>query len=172
MSHADDAERGAKPALGGHLIIPILACGLTIYYVVSTTGLVWEARSTGLFIGAILLSLCVLQFVRFGIRFARNEVSFGLGELVADTPLNRQRLYLLLLMVAFIVTLPWVGTTLGLFLVLIASMWVMGVRQPRVLLAVAFTTAAVVHLLLIWMLGSQLPQGILKGFISFVASQF
>jgi hypothetical protein len=172
MTHTDDAERGPKAALGGNLIIPVLAAGLTIYYMASTTELVWEARATGLFIGGILLSLCVAQFVRFGLQIARKEATLGLGELAEDTPFNRQRLILFLLILAFIVTLPWVGTTLGLFLVLIASMWVLGVRKPHVLLAVAVITAAVVHVLLIWMLESQLPQGVLKGVFSSLTGHF
>jgi len=58
MSHADpEAGRGIKPALGAYFIIPLLACGLTLYFLVSTWNLVWEARSTGTFIGVILLLL-------------------------------------------------------------------------------------------------------------------
>jgi len=48
-----EAERGEKPALGAYFIIPLLASGLTIYYLVSTLDLNWEARSTGTFIGVI-----------------------------------------------------------------------------------------------------------------------
>ena len=47
----------------------------------------------------------------------------------ADTLFNRQRLALVVLVALFIIALPWTGTTLGLFLVLIASMWTLGVTQ-------------------------------------------
>ena len=49
----------------------------------------------------------------------------------ADTLFNRQRLALIVLVALFIIALPWTGTTLGLFLVLIASMWTLGVTSIR-----------------------------------------
>lgn len=166
MSHAEETERGPKTALGAYFIIPLLACGLTVYYLVSTVDLVWEAKATGFFIGGILIVLCATQFVRLGLRVVRGEGSLGLGDLAENNLFNRQRLALLALVLVFIVTLQWVGTTLGLFIVLIACMWVMGVRSLRVLVSVALTTAVVVHLLLIQLVGSQLPQGVFKGLFS------
>ncbi len=167
MSDANrEAERGSTAALGSHLIIPVLACALTIYYFVSTVGLVWEARATGTFIGAILIILCTAQFIRFGLRLRRGEGSLGFGSLFEDNFLNRQRLALLVLVALFIIAINWVGTTLGLFLLLMASMRLMGVRSLRTLLAVSLVTAAMVHGLLIYLLGSQLPQGVFKNLFS------
>ena len=163
MSHADpDAGRGSVPALGAYFIIPALACALTVYFLVSTRDLIWEARSTGTFIGVILLGLCIGQFIRLGLKISRGEATLGLGELAEDTYYNRLRVALLILTVAFIALLPVIGTTLGLFLVLIAMVRLMGVRSWRVLVTVAFITSATVHGLLIYLLGSQLPQGFLK----------
>jgi len=167
MSNANpDAGRGAVPALGAYFIIPLLACGLTIYFLVSTAGLIWEARSTGTFIGVVLLALCATQFIKLGLKVARGEASLGFGELVENSFYNRLRLGLLALAVAFVVLLPVIGTTLGLFLVLIAMIRLMGVHSWRVLVAVAFIAAATVHGLLIYLLGSQLPQGFLKPFFT------
>jgi hypothetical protein len=167
MSNANpDAGRGTVPALGAYFIIPLLACSLTIYFLVSTAGLIWEARSTGTFIGVVLLGLCVAQFIRLGLKVARGEGTLGLGELAENNFYNRLRLGLLVLVTAFVALLPVIGTTLGLFLVLIAMIRLMGVRDWRVLVAVAFITSATVHGLLIYLLGSQLPQGLLKPFFS------
>jgi hypothetical protein len=169
MSHADpDAGRGTVPALGAYFIIPALACALTVYFLVSTRDLIWEARSTGTFIGVILLGLCIGQFVRLGLKVSRGEATLGLGELAENTYYNRLRLALLILTIAFIALLPVIGTTLGLFLVLIAMVRLMGVRSWRVLVTVAFITAAAVHGLLIYLLGSQLPQGFLKPFFTWL----
>jgi hypothetical protein len=169
MSNANpDAGRGTVPALGAYFIIPLLACALTIYFLISTAGLIWEARSTGTFIGVILLGLCATQFIRLGLKVARGEATLGLGELAENTFYNRLRLGLLALTVAFIALLPVLGTTLGLFLVLIAMVRLMGVHSWRVLLTVAFITSATVHGLLIYLLGSQLPQGFLKPFFTFL----
>jgi hypothetical protein len=165
-SVSPETERGEKPALGGYFIIPLLASALTIYFLVSTLGLVWEARSTGTFIGIFLLLLCGLQFFRLGMKVARGEASLGLGELVEDNFFNRQRLWLLVLMTAFVLLLPVIGTTVGLFLVMIAMMRVTGVTSLKVLILVAACTSASVHALLIYALGSQLPQGVFKPLFS------
>ena len=163
MSNANpEAGRGTVPALGAYFIIPLLACGLTIYFLISTAGLIWEARSTGTFIGVILLGLCAAQIIRLGLKVARGEATLGFGELAENNFYNRLRLGLLVLVIAFVALLPVIGTTLGLFLVLIAMVRLMGVRDWRVLVAVALITAATVHVLLIYLLGSQLPQGFLK----------
>jgi len=169
MTNANpDAGRGTVPALGAYFIIPLLACGLTIYFLISTAGLIWEARSTGTFIGIILLGLCIAQISRLGLKVARGEATLGFGDLVENTFYNRLRLGLLALTVAFIALLPIIGTTLGLFLVLIAMVRLMGVRSWRVLVMVALITSATVHGLLIYLLGSQLPQGLLKPFFTYL----
>ena len=169
MSDANpDAGRGAVPALGPHFVIPVLASALTVYFLISTAGLIWEARSTGTYIGVILLALCATQFVKLGLKVARGQGTLGFGDLVEDSFYNRLRLGLLVLVVAFVALLPVIGTTLGLFLVLIAMVRLMGVQSWRVLFTVAFITAATVHGLLIYLLGSQLPQGFLGPLFSFL----
>src|SRR3954471_24448437 len=98
MSNANpDTERGPLPALGAYFIIPLLACALTVYFLISTAGLIWEARSTGTFIGVILLGLCAAQFIRLGLQVARGEATLGLGEMAENSYYNRLRLGLLLL---------------------------------------------------------------------------
>lgn len=166
MSNPDlESERGPRTALGADVIIPVLACGLTAYYFVSTLDLVWEAKATGIFVGIVLIALCAVQFVRFGLQIAAGRASLSLGDLTDNTLFNRQRLALLIMVALFVGAIEWVGTTLGLFILLIGSMWVMGVRSVRTLVGVAFVTAAVVHLVLITLLGSRLPQGVLINLI-------
>jgi hypothetical protein len=160
-------ERGPRlEPLGADFLIPVLAAALTAYFFITTLDLAWEAKVTGTFIGAVLLALCVTHFARLGLRIASGRGSIGFGELFSDTQFNRQRLALLVLAILFIATIQWLGTTLGLFLLLVASMWVMGVRSLRVLFGVSFLTAAVVYLLLIYLLGSRLPQGVIENVLS------
>ena len=162
MSNPDKApERDQCAALGAEIIIPLFGCALAAYYFISTTELVWEAKATGIVIGTVLGALCIAQFVRFGMQYAAGRGYFGLGELVANNFFNRQRLLIMVQILLFVVTLPWVGTAPGLFLVLIGCMWTLGVRSYRQLFTIAFTTAAIVHLLLITLLGSRLPQGVI-----------
>jgi hypothetical protein len=155
--HSNDGA-GREP-LGGDLIIPVLATGLTLYYLATTAGLVWEAKATGVFVGVALLALCAAQFLRLGRRIFSRRGSLSLGDLIVDDINNRRRLGLLVLVSLFIATVGRLGATLGLFLLLIGSMRLMGVRDARTLVAVALMTSAVVFLLLIVFLNTRLPRG-------------
>jgi hypothetical protein len=159
-------EPQPRPALGADCIIPALACALTVYYLVSTVDLVWEAKATGIVIGLVLLALCVAQFVRLGLRIVAGDGSLRLGELIKDDVFNRQRLGLTAMVGLFVVSIHWVGTTLGLFLLLVGCMRLLGVTSIRTLVGVATVTAAVVHLALITLLDSKLPRGVLMNLIS------
>jgi hypothetical protein len=149
----------APEPVGTDFIIPLLACGLATYYMTTTADLVWEARAAGIAIGVPLVIMCVIHMARMGMRIAAGRATLSTGDLIANTHFNRQRLALAALGVLFIAGIEWTGTTLGLFLFLCASMYVLGVRSISTILAVATTTAAVVYLLLIWLLSSRLPQG-------------
>lgn len=162
MSDASTQPGTERQPLGAELILPLLASGLTIYYLIDTATLAWEARATGVIIGVVLLALCTVQFVRTAIRLLTGTASLSLGAFAADTPDNRRRLGLLVLSILFILTIEYVGTTLGLFLFLYAAMWMMGVRSQTQLVAISFCTAATVFVLLVWLLGSRLPRGIVE----------
>lgn len=151
--------RPQRQALGADLIIPGLAAGLTIYFLVNTAGLVWEARANGTVIGAVLLILVAVQLVRIGLEVRRGRASLGLGSLLERSTVQVQRLGLLVVLTLFIAAIPWVGTTLGLFFALAASMWLLGVRDPRALLGISLAVAASVYLLFIVLLQSRLPVG-------------
>jgi hypothetical protein len=149
----------ARAMLGADFIIPALACGLTAYYLASTVDLVWEARATGVVIGLILLALCIAHCTRLVLRIASGRASLGTGNLFADTEFNRQRLGLAAMMLVYILTIYWVGATIGLFFLLIGCMWLLGVRSMRTLVGIALAAALVVHLALITLLDSKLPRG-------------
>ena len=168
---SQENERPEKVPLGADLIIPLIGSGLAIYYLLSTAELDWEAKSAGLFVGTVLLVLCAIQFARTIIALASGTGTLGLGELVANTLYNRQRLALIVLVGMFIATIGWTGTTLGLFLLLIASLLVMGVREPGKLFGIAFGTSAVVYTMLIWLLDTRLPRGLIENAIKAALAQ-
>jgi hypothetical protein len=157
MSNPESAP--PRPALGADFIIPALACALALYYFISTTELVWEARATGTVIGVVLLALCIALFVKLGIRIAAGQASLGFGDLFHDDQFNRQRLGLAAMVAVYVLTIYWVGATIGLFFLLIGCMWLLGVRSARTLIGVALVSAVLVHLALITLLDSRLPRG-------------
>lgn|GEM_PF-1899543 len=162
-----NGEQEERPQpVGADFILPVLACALTAYYLITTRNLVWEARVTATFIGVILFSLSAIQFARLFARLVTGRASLSLGELVANTLHNRQRLALVSLVAVFIATIEWVGTTLGLVLLLMGCMLILGVRKITTLLAVSLTTAAAVYVLLIYLLESRLPKGPVEALIA------
>ncbi len=170
---ADSHETSSteKAALGADLIIPAIGSGLAIYYLLSTAELDWEARSAGLFVGTVLLSLCAVQLVRSVVALVSGRASIGFDDLLANTLHNRQRLGLMVLVALFIATIGWTGTTLGLFLLLVGSLLVMGVREPVKLFLVAFCTSAVVYTMLIYLLDTRLPRGVIEKAIAAALGQ-
>jgi hypothetical protein len=163
MSNPDGGvpEPPARAALGADLIIPLVGCALTLYYLLSTTDLVWEARATGTVIGLILLALCAAQFVKIGIVVAAGRANLGFGDLFRNDTFNRQRFGLLAMVAVYVATIYWVGASIGLFFLLIGCMWQLGVRNWRQLVGISLVAALFVHLTLIVLLDSRLPRGII-----------
>jgi Tripartite tricarboxylate transporter TctB family len=85
--------------------------------------------------------------------------TFGFGEFATINADQAKRLALLFILIVFVAAIPWLGTTLGIFLVMLASMWVLGMRAVGSMLAIAFATAAAVYLLFIALLQTRLPTG-------------
>jgi hypothetical protein len=165
--HTDERQRAdAREPLAADFIVPLLACGLAIYYLATTTDLAWEARAAGVAVGVPLLAMCIFHMGRTVYRIANGSGSFTGGDLFANTPFNRQRLTLAALVAIFITALPWTGTTLGLFLVLIAGMRLLGVTRIRTLVTVAASTSAVVYVLLMYLVASRLPRGPIEWLIA------
>jgi hypothetical protein len=150
---------GAPQPIGVDLVVPVLALALAGYYLVTTEDLVWEARAAGVAIGAPLVAMCLAHLIKMGLLIGSGRATFGTADLFENNLFNRQRLILGVLAVSFVAAIEWTGTTLGLFLFLIGSMLALGVRDLRILLGIALTTAGLVYVLLIVVLSSRLPQG-------------
>jgi hypothetical protein len=103
--------------------------------------------------------LAGVQVARIGALVAAGEGSLKLGAFGERSAAQAQRLALLAIMVAFVLTVRWTGTTLGLFLTMAASMWVLGVRSVRALLGISLCVSGIVFLLFILLLQSRLPVG-------------
>ncbi len=156
---AGGSEPRARTPLGADLIIPVIACALTIYYLASTTDLVWEARATGTVIGLTLLALCAAVFAKLGRRLVSGEADLSFGDLFRNDAFNRQRFGLVAMMMVYVVTIYWIGATIGLFFLLVGCMWLLGVRSARQLIGIALAAALFVHLTLVALLDSKLPRG-------------
>jgi ABC-type sugar transport system permease subunit len=158
-----------RPALGADLIIPGLALAFTTYYMITTLSLTWEAKANGVVVGGLLYGLIALQLVRIGRRVAAGEATLGLGALAEFDTAQKQRVALVVITALFILTLPWVGISIGLFLTMLASMWVLGERSWRVLIGLSVLTSATVYLVFVTFLQTKLPTGPIEALIDWLA---
>jgi hypothetical protein len=170
VTNSTDERQGidTREPLAADFIIPLMGCGLAGYYLATTTDLVWEARAAGVAVGVPLILMAVFHMGRTIYRIMQGRGSFSAGEMFADTPFNRQRLALIVLVSLFIAALPFTGTTLGLFILLVASMWVLDVRSIPMLVTIAGATCAAVYVLLLYLLNSRLPQGPVEWLIAWI----
>jgi hypothetical protein len=153
------APEAPRTPLGADLLIPAFALGLTAYYFISTVELVWEAKATGIVIGLVLLVLCAAVVAKLGLRIASGRGSFSMDGLFTYDVFDRQRLGLIAMLALYVVTIHWVGATVGLFFLLIGSMRLMGVTRWRTLVTIALVSSVFVHLTLITLLDGRLPRG-------------
>jgi hypothetical protein len=160
----DGRESSRRPdepePLGADLIIPVLAVAFAAYFLITTRDLVWEARANGVVIGVVLIALVLMLFASVARRIATGEATLHFApEILAWTSAQRRRLAVVVLCALFVATIGWLGTSLGLFLLMVGAMLAMGVRSWRALLAVALSVTASVYLVFIAFLGSRLPRG-------------
>ena len=148
-----------KPSLGADLVIPAMALAFGVYFFFSIADLAWEAKANGMVIGAALLVLVVVQLIRIGLRIYRGQADLGFGPLVTPADALPKRIGLVLVTIAFIATMQWLGVTLGIAVALFASLWLLGVRNRKALILVPLGVGAAVYLMFVAALQSDIPHG-------------
>ena len=144
---------------GADLVIPLLALGFATYFFVSISDLAWEAKANGVIIGTLLVALVLVQVGRIAYRVAKGRASLATDTLWEPRDALPKRLGMVAVTIGFIVTLKWLGLTLGLLLWMVVALWVMGVRNRKVIAAISIVTAAAAYLLFIAALDSNFPHG-------------
>ena len=147
-----------KNPLGADLVIPALALGFALYFFVSIADLAWEAKANGVIIGGILVLLIAAQVVRIALQVAQRKADLGFSPLWEPREALGKRVGMVLITIAFIATLNWLGLTLGLLLALFAALWIMGARG-KTLAIVPLAVALAAYLLFVVLLQSDIPHG-------------
>ena len=140
-------------------MIPSLALGFAAYFFFSIADLAWEAKANGVLIGGVLVFLIAIQAGRSVVQIAKKKAGLSLAPLLEPRDALGKRIGLVLLTVAFIVAMPWLGLTLALFLGIAAGLYLMGVRKRSHLIWVPLAVAACAYLLFIAALNSDFPHG-------------
>jgi hypothetical protein len=148
-----------KTPRGADLVIPALALIFAAYFFVSIAPLAWEAKANGVLIGTILVLLIAVQIARIALAAVKGTATLAMNELWLPREALAKRLGLVVITIVFIATLKWLGLTLGLYLSLLASLWIMGVRSRAALAWVPLAIAAAAYLMFILLLQSDFPHG-------------
>ena len=159
---------GNKVPLGADLVIPGLALCFTAYFYFSIADLAWEAKANGMLIGTVLVVLIGIQLVRIGVKVAQGEGSLSFDRVLSPRDALPKRMGLVLLTVAFIIALPWLGLTLSLLLAMVAALYLMGVRRRSHLVWPSVGVAASAYLMFVAFLGSDIPHGPLENLIAYL----
>lgn len=152
-------NEGGKASLGADLVIPLLALGFAAYFFVSIAELSWEAKANGVIIGSLLVLLVAVQLARIGIEVVKGRADLRADALWSPREAMGKRIAMVLITIAFIATIKWLGLTLGLLLGMVAALWAMGVRNWKAIAGISLATAASAYLLFIAALDSNFPHG-------------
>jgi hypothetical protein len=154
----ETAKASARTPAVNELIIPALAVLFTGYFFWTVTELGWEAKANGIVVGSVLLLLVAILLVRIAVRVRQGtaEIAF---RLPGPAWANRQRLWLLLLLLGFLVGIHWLGTVLALALLLLGAMWLLGARHWPSMAGVAVAAPLAVWATLMLGIGTRLPHG-------------
>ena len=166
MANDPGSEAEVKPSLGGELALPVLGVAFTVYYFASVWNLAWEAKANATVIGVVLLALIAIHGARVGAQVLAGRADLGLGQLFAPRRVLGARLAVTAITAGFIVVLPWLGLTLGLFVLVAALMLALRAGTARTILLTAGIIAAGAYLLFIALLNSRLPHGPVEKFLS------
>lgn len=160
--------REDKPALGGDFVIPVLALAFAAYFFWSIDDLEWEARANGVVIGTVLVALVALQVFVTLRKIMRGAATWGIGALLEPRQVLGARVALLVILTAFVGFLHYTGVTLGLLLMMVSSMWVLGVRAWRILAGMSLLVAAIIYVLFIAILKAKLPHGPVENLLALI----
>lgn len=159
MEKEDDPKQRHRKGVGADLILPVAAALYAGYYVYTIQGFPWEAQINGTFIAAVLWALVAIFIVRIGIRLWRNEVTLRMTEITTPRDKLPMRLGFIGLTVLSIFLVDWLGFTLTVFLYLLASMSLLGVRRVRQLTLISAIAASLGYIFFIIILETKLPAG-------------
>jgi len=154
-------ERPKKKPVGGELIIPGAALLFTLYYFSTIVDVPWTAQVSAFFVGAILIFLILVFFVRTGLSLSRGEASLQLGRIIEPVSFIPRRIILFLITIGFIVLIELgVGFTITTFLFLVSAMLLLkGGKDPGFVVLLSTLLSIGGWLLFVVAFDTQFPEG-------------
>lgn len=160
MAERPPGRNPEQKPVGGDLIIPVAAVVFTLYYASTIIDSPFEAQAAALFIGSILLALVAVLLIKVGRELLTGEASLALGPLGEPRRIVPKRLALFALTLAYLILLPWLGFTLGIFLFLAGAMLLLGDGlRPGLAVGLAAALALIGWLVFIVAFETRFPEG-------------
>jgi len=132
MSSQPEPKDTDRKALGGELILPVLALVFTLYYFSTIINSPWTAQVNAFMVGSILIVVIALFLILVGLDVARGKASFGLGKLLHPYDLLPPRLVYIALIIAYLLAIEWgAGFTISTFLFLACSMMLLNKGRKK-----------------------------------------
>ena len=156
---AQSSTPSSKDAVGAELVLPAIAVAFTIYFFVSVSDLAWEAKTNATLIGVTLLFLIGILLVRLALKLVSGSATLSIAPLIEPRRVLWQRIALIALSAGFIFVIPWLGLTLGLFLLTASLMALLRAGSWRAVTLTSLIVAATAYLLFIALLDSRMPRG-------------
>lgn len=147
-------------ALGGEMVIPILAVAFTLYFFSSIWNSPWTAQVSGFLVGGILLLVCGIFFLRCVSQLKSGQATLRAGALFSMEDITSGRLGLFITTISYCLLIDRLGFTLTTFLFLASSMLILGRgRRPGLILSISAAMSLGGWAIFIWAFGTRFPSG-------------
>ena len=162
-----------KTPVGADLLIPGAAVAFTLYYFSTIIDSPWTAQVSAFFVGAILLTLCLILLVGIARRLARGEANLRFDPLITPAAVVPKRLALFGLTLGYIFLIDWLGFTTTTFLFLMCGMlllsgWQRNNKRLIVILSVVLSIGG--YLLFVVAFERRFPEGPFEQFFKSIVS--
>jgi len=156
----DDAPR----AIGGELIIPVLAVAFTLYFISTILDSPWTAQVNAFMIGGVLLFLCGIFIIKSVLSLKLGQATLSFGNVVSKEDWTSGRIGLLITTVGYAIFIEWGGFTLTTFLFLAISMAILNHGKRLGLITMISAIMALSGwALFIWAFDTRFPRGWFEG---------
>jgi putative tricarboxylic transport membrane protein len=160
MSEKSSHDRRDPAPIGGDLVIPVAAVVFTLYYGWTIIDSPWTAQVGAVFVGVILLALCLILFIVVGLRLSRGEATLRFSPLIQPRAVAPKRAALFVLTLAYIFFIDLAGFTITTFLFLCLGMLVLSEgRNKRLIVGLAVGLSIGGYLLFVVAFERRFPEG-------------
>lgn len=131
MTDTETDKNEPKRSAGGELILPGAGVIFTLYYFTTIIDSPWTAQVNAFFIGAVLLLLSLVLFIKTGLAIARGRATLTFDTLFSRQDISSGRLALLVITLGYAILIEWGGFTITTFVFLFLAMTVLNKGQSR-----------------------------------------